>query len=397
MAIVCVLITVALGAPVAAQYPQRPTLKSGVELVAVDVHVVDNRGNPVLDLRPEDFEISIGGRNRRVTSAELVTYSSAASPAPREGQPAPASESKDVPRPRRMFILAVDEHSLHISNAMAAVNAAERFIDRLQPDDLVAVYAYPTGTARTDLTTDHAVVRQAVQKISGLYSEPLGRFNLSPTEAIDIASGDRDAQLSVFRRECGSGGCNQNEIRTEAISFAGTVEMRVSQSIGGLRNLVRGLGDIPGRKTLVLVSGGLITSDRGTGRANAAAEIGSLAREVAQANLSVFALHLDWSFLQALSSRSGLRLSYFRDSNLAASGLETVAGAAGGAVFRVHGTSPDVAFDRVLRETSAHYLLGVDISGEARDGQARAIRVRVKRRGASVRSRSVVVIPRGGF
>ena len=107
----------------------------------------------------------------------------------------------------------------------------------------------------------------------------------------------------------------------------------------------------------------------------------------------MFALHLDWSFLESISSKGGLRLTYFRDSNMAASGLEMVAGTAGGTVLRVQGTSPDVAFDRVLRETSAHYLLGVESSAADRDGRPHAIRVKVKRRGASVRSRSSVVIP----
>jgi hypothetical protein len=44
------------------------------------------------------------------------------------------------------------------------------------------------------------------------------------------------------------------------------------------------------------------------------------------------------------------------------------------AVFRVQGTSPDLAFDRVLRETSGHYLLGVEGSEADRDGRAHPIR-----------------------
>jgi VWFA-related protein len=371
---------------------QQPTFKSGVDLVAVDVHVVDRQGRPVVDLKPEDFEVQIAGDRRKVVSAELISYDTTTA-APRATTDPAATAADDAPRPRRMFILAVDEHSLHIRNAMAAVNAAERFIDKLQPDDLVGLYAYPTGVATHDLTNDHASVRRAVRKITGLYSEPTGRFNLSPSEAIDIASGDWDARQAVFKRACAAGGCSQEEIRNEAISFAGTIEMRISQSLGGLRGLVRGLEEIPGRKTLVMVSGGLIMTDRGMGRANAHAEIASLAREVARSNISVFALHLDWSFLQSLSSRSGLRLSYFRDSNMAATGLEMVAGAAGGAVFRVHGTSPDVAFDRVLRETSAHYLLGVEIASADRDGEVKPIRVRVNRRGTTVRSRTTVLVP----
>ena len=384
---------IALLAAAVALQAQQPTFRSGIDLVAVDVHVVDRQGRPVIDLKAEDFEVQIAGDTRKVASAELIAYAAPGS-APAAGvADAAVPAASEAARPRRMFVLAVDEHSLHASNAMAAVNAAERFIDKLQPDDLVGLYAYPTGAATHDLTTDHAAVRRVVQRISGLYSEPMSRFDLSPTEAIGIASGDRDMQMQVYRRACAAGGCNQSEIRNEAISLAGTIEMRVSQSLGGLRGLVRGLADVPGRKTLVMVSGGLITTDRGTGRANAAAEISALAREVARANISVFALHLDWSFLEAVSSRSGLRLSYFRDSNMAATGLEMIAGAAGGAVFRVQGTSPDVAFDRVLRETSAHYLLGVEVAAADRDGEVKPIRVRVNRRGTTVRSRTTVLVP----
>jgi hypothetical protein len=212
------------------------------------------------------------------------------------------------------------------------------------------------------------------------------------SEVIDIASGDAQVLRSVFDRECRGGGCRSDEIRGEAISLTGFLEMTVTQSVGALRGLVRGLGDIPGRKVLVLVSGGLISTDRGSGRANAMAEVSQLGRDAAAANLDVMALHLDWSFQEALASRSGLRISYFRDSNLAATGLEILAGTAGGTVVRVRGTAPEVAFDRVLRETSAYYVLGVGVGEDERDGRPRPIRVRVKRRGAEVRSRSEVVI-----
>ena len=77
---------------------------------------------------------------------------------------------------------------------------------------------------------------------------------------------------------------------------------------------------------------------------------------------------------------------------MAMSGLEAVAGNAGGTVIRVQGTSPDVAFDRVLSETSGHYLLGVESIADDRDGQPHTIRVKVKRGGAEVRSRTFVTI-----
>lgn len=387
---------VALALLFAAQQPQqlpRPTFETGVDVVLVDVHVVDKQGKPIRDLRPEEFEVQISGKRRPISSMQLVDYGESSS---RPAMVSPTTSAEPAPpRPRRMYVLAVDEHSLHVGNAVAAVNAAERFIDRLGNDDLVGLHAYPTGTARHDFTTDHAAVRRELRKITGLFEEPSVRFNLSPSEVIDVASGDRESLLRVHRRECPGGGmgCSQADIRQEAIAQASFMEMKVSQSVGGLRALVRGLGDIPGRKILVMVSGGLISTDRSGGRANASMEIRALGKETALANISVFALHLDWSFIAAQSSRGGLRTSFFRDSNLAATGLEEVAGTAGGAVIRVFGTAPDSAFDRVASETSAHYLLGVESHPDDKPGDTHTIRVTVKRRGAQVRSRTQFIVP----
>src|SRR5262245_31850356 len=51
---------------------QGPTFRTGVEIIAVDVGVVDRRGRPVEDLRAPDFSVKVNGEVRRVVSAELV-------------------------------------------------------------------------------------------------------------------------------------------------------------------------------------------------------------------------------------------------------------------------------------------------------------------------------------
>jgi hypothetical protein len=242
------------------------------------------------------------------------------------------------------------------------------------------------------MTTDHAAVRKVVQKIGGLFNEPANNLNLSPSEVIDCANNDRDCLMRVWQRECSGNACSQRQIQQEAVGLAGLMETMASQSVGGLRNLLRSLKDIPGRKTLVMVSGGLVTTDQAGGRMNLQSEIAAVGRDASLANVNVFALHLDWSFIQAVTNRRGMRTSYFREANMAASGLEAIAGNAGGTVIRVQGTSPDVAFDRVLSETSGHYLLGVESTAADRDGQPHPIRVKVKRGGAQVRSRTFVTI-----
>src|SRR5262245_17635139 len=64
----------------AQQPPQTPVFRSSVEVTSVDVGVVDSRGRPVMDLRPDDFTVQVDGAPRRVVSAEWVSLVSAAKP-----------------------------------------------------------------------------------------------------------------------------------------------------------------------------------------------------------------------------------------------------------------------------------------------------------------------------
>jgi hypothetical protein len=52
------------------------------------------------------------------------------------------------------------------------------------------------------------------------------------------------------------------------------------------------------------------------------------------------------------------------------------------------------AFERVLRETSGYYVLGIEPMAGERDGSPRRLRVRVDDRNATVRSRDWTVLPR---
>ena len=103
---------------------------------------------------------------------------------------------------------------------------------------------------------------------------------------------------------------------------------------------------------------------------------------------------MDSSFIDAFSERGGPSPTLLRDSGALAAGLEGIADTAGGALLRVQAGTGDTAFQRVLRENSAFYLLGVAPEPEDRDGEAHAIRVRVRLRGATVRSRAQVIVPR---
>jgi VWFA-related protein len=358
--------------------------------VLIDAQVIDRKGVPITSLQPDDFDIQIGGKRRKVAAAVLVQYATT-------GAPSAANSGRERPptSERRQIMLAVDEHSFAPGAAMAAVRATERFIERLSPIDLLGLYTVPRGAESAELTDDHASIRKNLDQVVGRLEPPPTSYNLSKSEIADISSGDAEALSRVAGRECAGGGNScRRAIYGDAISLAGYLEAQIAVTLSDLRGLIRGLASVSGRKTLVFVSGGLFASDRGGGRVNMGSEIRELGREAAQSNITLYALHMDSSFIDAFATKRGITPTLFRDGNALATGLEMIAGAAGGAVFRVQAGNGDFAFDRVLRENSAYYLLSVEVEPQDRDGRAHAIRVRVNQPGATVRSRAVVVVPR---
>ena len=55
------------------QPPPKPTFKSAVDLVPVDVDVIDKSGRPVPHLAAGDFTLTVDGKPRRAVSAQFIS------------------------------------------------------------------------------------------------------------------------------------------------------------------------------------------------------------------------------------------------------------------------------------------------------------------------------------
>lgn len=378
-----------------AQTIQPPLFKSSVELVAVDVQVVDREGRPILRLPAEQFDVSIDGRRRQVVSVDMVRYTqSLAGAAPRIYTGAVTGSAESITG--RMFILAFDQLSFRVGQARVAADASRHLIDLLQPDDVIGLYPFPDST-HVNLTHERASVRGALGKIVGLQEPLSSQFNLSISEIIDITAGDDYVLDRVVQRECPRNDTTcKRLVHGEAFALGATAEAQAAQSLAGLHAILGSLRYLSGRKTMIVVSGGMLASDRGGGRPDIRTQTVELGREAAAANTNLYVLHMDTSFVDAFATdRRKLNLNtLFRDNALQGEGLELLAGAAGGALFRVDAGTPDRAFERVMRETSAYYLLGIEVADADRDGKPHFINVNVKQSGATVRNRPMVVIPR---
>jgi hypothetical protein len=74
--------------------------------------------------------------------------------------------------------------------------------------------------------------------------------------------------------------------------------------------------------------------------------------------------------------------------------LRALAEATGGFAV-VNSNSYEAAFDRIVRENSAYYVLGFTSANDRRDGRFRRVQVRVRRPGLQVRARAGYVAPLG--
>ncbi len=402
-------------APQSPPSAQTPVFKSGVELIMVDASVVDRNGDPVRGVKPDQFEVTLDGKPRRVASAELIDYVPSTGSA-RRIQSLPAAPtfstnqiSLDPAAPGRLIYVAVDQASFRTFGAHGAMEAARKFLDRLQPSDRVGFIAFPAPGPVVEASQNHVAMRAATAKIVGmadlLRSTTGSQVQVSLSEAIDIRADDRAVLDKVVSRECAHlmrrgletdlEVCKQN-VTFSAASIGSAAEIQATKSIWGLQGVIRGLAQIRERKILVLVSAGLPVSDRIGRDLQRGGEVSSLGREAAAANLSLYVLHIDSTFFEAFAAEDGRRPGsdgdLWRDMGVMGSGLGIIAGASGGSLQRVV-AGADAAFDRVLRETAASYLLGVEPVEGDRDGKSHRIHVKVNLPGVEAKSRAEVMLP----
>ncbi|MBA2524508.1 MAG: VWA domain-containing protein [Pyrinomonadaceae bacterium] len=343
-------------------------------LVQIDAVVTDKRGKPVTDVRPEEIEIREDGRTQKVTNFIYVPLESSEA-APPAGPPDKLLDRTAPPIPpvrlrpeqiRRTIALAVDDLGLSFESTYFVREGLKKFLDQqMQPDDLVAIIRTGGGIgALQQFTSDKRQLYAAVEKVkwnlSGrgqisafapIASDPFG--GALADEARDDAPTDRlrDRQSSE----------DINQFR-EDLFAAGT--------LGALNYVVRGLRELPGRKSVVLISDGIkifngSSLSRGSRILTALRRLTDLANRASVVIYTIDARGLPVLSLTAadgigemtptqVEQRLSSRRSDFFDSQ---SGLAYLAQQTGGLAIR---NSNDLSggIRRVLEDQKGYYLIG---------------------------------------
>jgi VWFA-related protein len=398
-------IVLAAAAAIAAQSPPQ-TFRGSVDLIAVDVQVIDRDGRPVAGLAPDKFDVTINGRKRRVVSADLIVASGAVRPPSGSAGAPVTADAPAVAPPGRVVILAIDGTSFNSAAARGAMVAARTFVQRLPEDDLVGLFSYPLGP-KIDPTTDRAAVVRALDTVAGQRDTGVeGEFHLGPSEVVDLSAW-ADA-LPGYGEDLALKICGEDLSDEAVVNCRGRLRISVKStalayegegfaSLSMLRSLLHNLGTVPGRKTVVLVSAGTIASDIPGGRPDLG-DVGlQVGKAAAESNVAIYTLFIDQGWLEQYSAetrRPSVSVgNTARNSAIMGRWLDLFSGSAGGAMMKVLVGNGEYAYDRLLTELSAYYLLGVEPAEADRDGRAHAIKVKVAQRDATVHARSWVLVP----
>jgi VWFA-related protein len=395
---------VAVALAIASASAQQPplVLRSGLDLVTVDVRVVDSRGVPVRDLRPEDFAIEVDGRRRQVAVLEFVAYANEARPITSASQAPVLGGAAPAPLPSKTVLLVVDEGNIAPGSARAVVDAAAQFVRRLPASDRVGLLTIPESTAHVDVTADRELVIKGLAKVSGHrsgirelagHAEPL---SLSDASAYQH---DRKRWADLITKRCIDGVYGARvpepacvlEMEATARLIATDAQQRTVASMRALTSVMATLARVAGPTVLVLLSEELAVADYPEVRADFNAEARRLAEAAARSQTSVYVLQMNSPDFDATSRTASSTPG--ADSEARLFGLESVTGLTGGRLFRLSGTA-QASFDRVIAETSGHYELGFTAEPSDRDGAQHVVRVSVRQPGLDVRARRQFVFPK---
>lgn len=331
---------------------------AGPEPVAIDFFATGADGS-VFDLRADEVSLKVDGRARQIRSLRYInlpTADPAGVPVEADAELEPPYGSNVAEANGRWVTVVVDHESIRAGAEKNTMAAAARMVKSLGPRDRVSYVTMPNGGIEIDFTTDHEKVASALRRF-------IGRAPRETTEQ------DRSCRSRLL--------------------------------LNTMRDYVEGTVSLPGPKTIVLLSSGVLNPrrDAPADRPPGPCEIRlvyfqevSNAATLARAHLLV----VQPDDLQVESARSSFvdaSASRFASSDADRAGLESLAGVTGGDFHRVVGPDDNTLL-RAVKEMSGYYVATFEPARGERNGFPHRVELAVARERVRVRTRSEVIIPK---
>ena len=217
-------------APAPAPADQTPVFRSDINFVRVDVIVTDRQGNPVHDLKQEDFEVTEDGKPQTIETFKLINVSEdtgIGSDPPREIRNAIEEQMEAARDDVRVFAIFLDDYHVRLENSMRAREPIARFVEeQLQPKDMASIM-YPLWSINDVMhTRNRKQLASAIRQFTGR------KYDYTP----------------------------RNAFEERYVHYVSTIEaerIRNQVTLTALKGLIIKLGGLrEGRKAIILISEG---------------------------------------------------------------------------------------------------------------------------------------------
>lgn len=350
-------------------------------LVQVDAVVVDDHGKVVTDLRPEEIQIFEDDKSQKLTHLTYIV----ADERKEELAQAPKAIDKSAPplpvtslRPdqvRRTIALVVDDLGLSFQSTHYVRQALRDFVNKqMQPGDLVAVIRTSGGVgALQQFTSDKRQLLAAIERIKWYVN---GRSGIGAFSPIEDVSQQSEAAVAANK--------DLNDFREDLFAVG---------TLGAVSYVVRGLQDLPGRKSILLISDGfkIYSQDDPTRNIRALDRMRRLIDQAGRASVVIYTMNatgLQTLTLSAADSTGAMtaeqveqQLSNRRfDAFESQQGLTYLAEETGGIAIR---NSNDLSggIKKVMDDQKGYYLIGYrpdDSTFDSRSGRRTFHKLRLK-------------------
>ncbi|MGH9821911.1 MAG: VWA domain-containing protein [Blastocatellia bacterium] len=245
------------------QTSQEPVVKIGTDLIQIDAVVLDKSGSIVRGLTQDDFELYENGKRQHINFFEFVDAGKGlriareAGPEAESGKNPPISNQglgdADV---RRVFAFVVDDLTIKPSDMTYVQRMLTHFVEsEMQPSDLVGIIRSVGGSQLLQqFTSDPDVLYRAIALLQPSTS-PLNAFGQVGSS---LLTGGSPSQLSsegisfVSPSETVGGPVDIDSPNDES-----NVVVRAYMTLGTASFVVDSMKLLPGRKSMVLISGGI--------------------------------------------------------------------------------------------------------------------------------------------
>jgi len=400
LAVVCAAAGVVHGA--APPQSSRPSFRSQVELVQVDVLATDAQGRLVRTLTKDDFEVLEDGKVRPVSAFVLVDVPVARQPAAAASS-IPSDVQSNTERPlQRFYVLVLDDVQADLKDTLLIRKAASRFVEQyVQEGDMVAI-VHTSGRRGTsiDFTSNPRRLLASISRFAGLEL-------VATRPAVDTLNAMVDYLAGIKAR------------RKALLYFGPGLPMARISAAPGMTAWGSTPPPIASRdpRTAPIAGDPEVARDRlaEAARLGGVGLIGfrELVTKANRANATFYPVdsrHLDGLAGLVTAERPGdgnaqeasvdkpLDVSPDNAGKAKAEfdatqdGHAWLATETGGFVFQ-NSNGLDATFGRIQRESSTYYVLGYTPAAPSHEGATHAITVRTSRTGVSLRARRTYTVP----